>query len=674
MVTNYQILEKIYESNKTLVYRGTTQPDNQPTILKILKENYPSVSDLTRYKQEYEITSSLKVDNTIKSYDLQRHENSLVMFLEDFGGQSLDLLLSQCQLSPEEFLIIAIQITEGLAAIHNANIIHKDINPSNIVYDRQTQKLKIIDFGIATHLSQEIQTFCSPYQLEGTLAYIAPEQTGRMNRKLDYRSDFYSLGVTFYELLTNKLPFATTDPMELVHCHIAQRPLPPHEITSDIPLAISNIVIKLLAKTPEERYQSAWGIKADLETCLNQLQSQGKILPFSLGKMDIFEKFQIPQKLYGREQEITQLLTTFERVIQGTKEIILISGYSGIGKTALVNEIHKPITEQKGQFIRGKFEQLQGDIPYSAIAKAFQDLIYTVLSEPEVILQNWKTKLLKALDGNGQIIIDIIPEVAKIIGQQHPVETLSKTENQNRFHRVFKRFMNVFLTKEHPLVIFIDDLQWADLPSLNLIEQLISDTDIQYCLLIGAYRDNEVSSTHPLRRTLEKIQQAKVTINPIILKPLKINHVNQLISDTMICSTELTKPLAKLIFKKTNGNPFFLSQLLYSLYQEKLLRLNIGQSFLNSEDNPQGYWQWDIKQIEKVSLTDNVIELMVNKIKKIDYQTQQVIKLAACIGHEFNLKILALLNQKYQILTARELQSALDMGALRYLVWFDRGA
>jgi serine/threonine protein kinase len=674
MVTNYQILEKIYESNKTLVYRGTTQPDNQPTILKILKENYPSVSDLTRYKQEYEITSSLKVDNTIKSYDLQRHENSLVMFLEDFGGQSLDLLLSQCQLSPEEFLIIAIQITEGLAAIHNANIIHKDINPSNIVYDRQTQKLKIIDFGIATHLSQEIQTFCSPYQLEGTLAYIAPEQTGRMNRKLDYRSDFYSLGVTFYELLTNKLPFATTDPMELVHCHIAQRPLPPHEITSDIPLAISNIVIKLLAKTPEERYQSAWGIKADLETCLNQLQSQGQILPFSLGKLEIFEKFQIPQKLYGREQEITQLLTTFERVIQGTKEIILISGYSGIGKTALVNEIHKPITEQKGQFIRGKFEQLQGDIPYSAIAKAFQDLIYTVLSEPEVILQNWKTKLLKALDGNGQIIIDIIPEVAKIIGQQHPVETLSKTENQNRFHRVFKRFMNVFLTKEHPLVIFIDDLQWADLPSLNLIEQLISDTDIQYCLLIGAYRDNEVSSTHPLRRTLEKIQQAKVTINPIILKPLKINHVNQLISDTMICSTELTKPLAKLIFKKTNGNPFFLSQLLYSLYQEKLLRLNIGQSFLNSEDNPQGYWQWDIKQIEKVSLTDNVIELMVNKIKKIDYQTQQVIKLAACIGHEFNLKILALLNQKYQILTARELQSALDMGALRYLVWFDRGA
>ncbi len=406
MVTNYRILEKIYESNKTLVYRGTTQPDNQPTILKILKENYPSVSDLTRYKQEYEITSSLKVDSTIKSYDLQRHENSLVMFLEDFGGQSLDLLLSQRQLGPEEFLIIAIQITEGLAAIHNANIIHKDINPSNIVYNRQTQKLKIIDFGIATHLSQEIQTFCSPYQLEGTLAYIAPEQTGRMNRKLDYRSDFYSLGVTFYELLTNKRPFETTDPMELVHCHIAQHPLPPHEITSDIPLAISNIVIKLLAKTPEERYQSAWGIKADLETCLNQLQSQGQILPFSLGKLDIFEKFQIPQKLYGREQEITQLLTTFERVIQGTKEIILISGYSGIGKTALVSEIHKPITEQKGQFIRGKFEQLQGDIPYSAIAKAFQDLIYTVLSEPEVILQNWKTKLLEALDGNGKIIID----------------------------------------------------------------------------------------------------------------------------------------------------------------------------------------------------------------------------------------------------------------------------
>ncbi len=303
---NYQIIEKIYESANSLVYRGTQKTDNQPIILKILKDNYPTPSEITRYKQEYDITRSLNVDNIIKAYDLQRYDNSLVMLLEDFGGHSLKILISQGQLSLEEFLTIAIKITESLAAIHKANIIHKDINPSNIVYNPQTEQLKIIDFGISTRLSQEFLTLRPPNQLDGTLAYIAPEQTGRINRGIDYRSDFYSLGVTFYELLTNKLPFETTDPMELVHCHIAQQPLPVDELIPDLPLAVSNIVRKLLAKTPEERYQSAWGIKADLETCLNQLNTLGQISQFPLGSQDIVEKFHIPQKLYGREQEVNQ--------------------------------------------------------------------------------------------------------------------------------------------------------------------------------------------------------------------------------------------------------------------------------------------------------------------------------------------------------------------------------
>ncbi|MDE5115264.1 MAG: AAA family ATPase, partial [Trichodesmium sp. St15_bin1_1] len=418
METNYKITKQIYESANSLVFQGLLKPNNQPIILKILKENYPTPSELTRYKQEYEVTRSLNnnVENIIIVYDLNRYKNSLVMLLEDFGGQSLKLLLPQTQLTLEEFLTIAIKITESLAVIHKNNIIHKDINPSNIIYNPQTGQLKIIDFGISTRLSQEYITVLPPHQLEGTLAYIAPEQTGRMNRGIDYRSDFYSLGVTFYELLTNQLPFETNDPIELVHCHIAQQPLPPHELNPNIPNSVSNIIIKLLAKAPEERYQNALGIQADLEICLNKLKSLGKISQFTLGTQDISEKFQIPQKLYGREQEVIQLLTTFEKVTQGTTEMILISGYSGIGKSALVNEIHKPITRQRGQFIKGKFDQLQRDIPYSAISQAFQDLIYQLLSEPEITLKSWKKKILEAVGNNGQILIDVIPELEKIIG------------------------------------------------------------------------------------------------------------------------------------------------------------------------------------------------------------------------------------------------------------------
>ncbi|NEQ97072.1 MAG: AAA family ATPase [Cyanothece sp. SIO2G6] len=664
MEPKYQILEKIYESANSLVYRAFLKKNHQPIILKILKENYPTFSELTRYKQEYEITCSLNVENIIKVYELQRYENSLVMFLEDFGGTSLKLLISQNQLCLEKFLIIAIKITESLANIHDANIIHKDINPANIVYNPQTEQLKIIDFGISTRLSQEFMTVLPPSQLEGTLAYIAPEQTGRMNRGIDYRSDFYSLGVTFYEILANKLPFETTDPIELVHCHIAQQPVPVDTLVPDIPLAVSNIVKKLLAKIPENRYQSARGIKADLESCLNQLKSQGKISPFPLGCQDVTEKFHLPQNLYGREQEVSQLLTAFDQISQGETRMVLISGYSGIGKSALVHEIHKPITRQRGEFISGKFDQFQRDIPYSAISQAFQGLIRKLLSEPKITLQTWKHKILEALEDNGQIIIDVIPELEKIINQQPPVDQLGRTESQNRFNLFFQRFLDVFCRKEHPLVIFIDDLQWADLPSLNLLEKLISDSNNKYFLIIGAYRDNEVISTHPLLYTLERINQAQVPIDKITLSPLNNKYINQLIADTLSCNTETSTPLAELIGQKTGGNPFFLTQLLKSLYQENLLKFRLDRSYLNSSPKQQGHWVWDIDQIKKVSITDNVVDLMTSKIEKLDQTTQKVIKLASCIGNQFNLEILSMVNNKSQILTARELQLALDEGLI----------
>ncbi|MEM7552813.1 MAG: AAA family ATPase [Cyanobacteria bacterium P01_A01_bin.84] len=659
---NYQIIQKIYESANSLVYRGLFKPNNQPIILKILKENYPSPSELTRYKQEYEITRSLNADGVIKAYDLQRHKNSLVMFLEDFGGESLKLLMhDQRQFTLKEFLSIAIKITESLAAIHAANIIHKDINSSNIIYNPKTKQLKIIDFGISTRLSREIQTVGSIERLEGTLAYIAPEQTGRMNRGMDYRSDFYSLGATFYELLTNQLPFANTDPLELVHCHIAQQPVPPDElverlnlISESIPKTISDIVMKLLAKTPEERYQSAWGIKADLETCLEQLENLGQIYQFSLATQDIGDRFHIPEKLYGRNKEITQLLSTFERVSQGNTEIMLVSGYSGIGKSALVNEVHKLILRQKGYFIRGKFDQLQRDIPYGAITKAFQDLIRQLLTESEAALKNWKRELLKALEPNAQVIVDVIPELEQIIGKQQPVEQLGATEAQNRFNLFFQRFISVFTKKEHPLVIFLDDLQWADLASLKLIELLITDVDSQYLLIIEAYRDNEVDATHPLIQTLEQIEKEGTSLNNILLQPLGVKDINQLVADTLNCSPEKSISLSQLVTYKTQGNPFFLTQLLQYLYKEKLL----------SFDHNKNHWQWNIEEIERVGITDNVVELTIGKITKLDEKTQNILQLAACIGNQFNLEILSVVNDKLLITTARELQPALEEGLI----------
>ncbi|WP_427159444.1 AAA family ATPase [Aliinostoc sp. HNIBRCY26] len=650
----YQINEQIYESACSLIYRGTIKLENRPIILKVLKEDYPTPSELTRYQQEYEITHSINQESIIKAYDLRRYKNSLVILLEDFGGESLKILISKQRLNLEEFLSIAIKITESLAAIHAANIIHKDINPFNIVYNQKTGQLKIIDFGISTSLPQENRQICSINQLEGTLAYIAPEQTGRMNRGIDYRSDFYATGVTFYELLTNQLPFATNDPIELVHAHIAQYPKRPDEINSTIPLTVANIVMKLLAKTPEERYQSALGIKADLKNCLHQLKTQGKIYDFPLGSQDVSDKFHIPQKLYGREQEIIQLLTTFERVCQGNTEMILLSGYSGIGKSALVNEIHKPVTSKRGYFITGKFDQLKRDIPYAAITQAFQDLIRQLLCESEARLKIWKEQILASLEPNAQIIIDVIPQLEQIIGKQPAIEQLGATEAQNRFKLFFQKFLRVFSTEQHPLVIFLDDLQWADLPSLKLIDLLVTDQESQYLLIIGAYRDNEVSPTHPLMITLEQINQAKAKTSYISLQSLKTEHINQLISHTLGCSTEEAVSLVDLVAQKTNGNPFFLNQLLQSLYRDKLLLF----------DKSQGYWQWDIEQIKRVGITDNVVELMVGKIKNLSPDTQNVLKLAACVGNVFDLEVLSLVNKKSPTSTATELQQAVQAGLI----------
>jgi predicted ATPase/GAF domain-containing protein/tRNA A-37 threonylcarbamoyl transferase component Bud32 len=643
----YQVLTKIYESFNSEVYQGIHCADNQPVILKVLKQDYPTSQELARYRQEYKTICSLKFEGAIKTYGLEPYGRSLVIILEDFGAVSLKKWVESKSLTLREFLAIAIKIVENLGKVHAAKVIHKDINPANIVLNPATGELKIIDFGIATILQQENPRFKSAHLLEGTLAYISPEQTGRMNRSLDYRSDLYSLGVTFYELLTKQLPFETTDALELIHSHLAKEPLPPHQINPDIPVVISKLILKLMAKTAEEGYQSADGVQADLAECLRQLETTGKITDFAIATQDVANRFYISQKLYGRESEISILLEAFERVaatsISSQTELMLVMGYSGVGKTTLVQELYQPITEKQGYFISGKFAQFQRNTPYSAVVDALTDLVKQLLGESTLRLNRWRKKLLNALGVNGQLIINVIPEVELIIGKQPALSELAAIAAQNRFDLVFKNFIRVFCSGKHPLVIFLDDLQWADSASLKLIERIMLDADLSYLFLIGSYRHNEINTIHPLTITLDKMRREGAIVNQIILKPLAINQIEQLIADTLNQEREYVRSLAELVWQKTNGNPFFINEFLKSIYADNLLVFNPAQYSVNEAKNHRGYWQWDLKQIERISSTDNLVKFMIGKMRKLPQSTQEILSLAACIGTEFDLDTISII-------------------------------
>ncbi len=664
-IIGYHITEKIYSGNKTLVYRGIREKDRQSVILKLMATEYPTFSEITQFRNQYTIAKSLDLPGIVKPLSIENYRNGYALVMEDFGGISLadwqlqDQRMENNAISLSQFFPIAIEIVSILEGLHRYRVIHKDIKPANILINPSTGEVKIIDFSLATLLPREIQFLTNPNVLEGTLAYISPEQTGRMNRGIDYRSDFYSLGVTFFELLTGQLPFTATDPIELVYSHIAKQPPSASGINANIPSVLSDIVTKLMSKNAEDRYQSTHGLRYDLEMCRDQWQTgntTGNIGAFQLGVRDVSDRFQIPEKLYGRQHEVETLLATFERVTGGTTEMMLVAGFSGIGKTAVVNEVHKPIARQRSYFIKGKFDQFQRDIPLSALVQAFRDLIGQLLSETDTQIQHWKTKILSALGEQAGVITDILPELEQIIGKQPEISTLSGSAAQNRFNLLFQRFIQVFTTKEHPLVIFIDDLQWADAASLKLIELLMSQTNETGggLLLIGAYRDNEVSKAHPLSLTLQEIEKAGASINNITLKPLNQSELNNLIADTLRCGKTLAVPLTQIVFATTSGNPFFATQLLTSLYQDGVIKFSFDV----------GFWQYNITEIRAIALTDNVVDFMAIQLKKLPELTQQILMLAACIGNEFDLQTLATIYKKSVVDTASDIWKALQEGLL----------
>ncbi|MGB3533150.1 MAG: serine/threonine-protein kinase PknK, partial [Microcoleaceae cyanobacterium] len=673
-IAGYQIIEQLYSGSRTLVYRAISLDEQHRVILKILQNEYSSFDELVKFRNQYTIAKNLNLPGIIRTYTLEPHGNRYVLVMEDFGGISLAQFTQKQPLDITTFLAVAIQIADILDGLYQHRVIHKDIKPANILIHPDTKQVKLIDFSISSLLPRETQEIKNPNILEGTLAYISPEQTGRMNRGIDYRTDFYSLGITLYELLTGQLPFDSNDPMELVHCHLAKTAAKVDQINPNIPTIISQIIAKLMAKNAENRYQSAWGLKQDLQQCLTQWKKAKKITEFVIAQQDICDRFIIPEKLYGRSSEVQSLLNAFARVasrpkqqfnhLKGEKkgvEMMLVSGFSGIGKTAVINEVHKPIIRGRGYFIKGKFDGFNRNIPFSAFVQAFRDLINQLLGEPDSNLQNWKTKILNALGENAQVIIQVIPELEKIIGSQPSAPELSGSAAQNRFNLLFNKFVGVFTTEEHPLVIFLDDLQWADSASLNLLKLLMNPSKMGYLLIVGAYRDNEVGAAHPLMLTLADIQKQEATINTITLTPLDEVDIRQLVADTLFCSTTVATPLAQLVYQKTQGNPFFTTQFLQGLYHEGCITFNPPSSDASSGKIKAG-WQCNLAKIRQISLTDDVVKFIIGRLKKLPEATQNVLKLAACIGNQFDLATLAVVCEDTQEKVAMSLWRGLQEG------------
>lgn len=631
-IGSYVLEEKVHETRNASVYRGRKENGSESLTVKLLKTSNATPSETARFRQEYELIKNLDIKSFIKTIDIIKYQGGFALIREDFQGIPINKYFSNDKkFNIESFLTMSADIAETLGSLHAQGVIHRNIKPKSILIHPDTEELKITDFGISAILTHENDEVYNPDFIQETLIYMSPEQTGRMNRSVDYRTDLYSLGITLYEILTGLLPFKSQDPMELIHAHIAMMPKAPVNLKSDIPVMISDIIMRLLAKNPEARYQNGFGLEADFRECLKQLEKKKRIEPFDLGSKDISSRFIVPQKLFGREKEISELISRFEEVANGEKglSVMVVAGAPGIGKSAMVNEIHKPIVAKRGYFISGKYEQFRRDKPYSAIIQAFQVLVKQILSESEQRIRLWKKNLLGALGDNGRVITDVIPEVELIIGKQPDLPVFGPEETRNRFKFVFEKFMSVFPQKEHPVVLFLDDLQWADMASLQLMKNIMF-SDIHYLFLIFSYRDNEVNETHPFSELLNDVEKHNIRIDKITLGPLKEKEVTELIVNFLRCSEERGFGLAGLVQEKAGGNPFFVNQFLHTLYNEKMI----------VHKGAQG-WQWDVGEISRMKVADNLIQMMAGKIEKLPPHTQDVLKICACIGNRFDLETLA---------------------------------
>ncbi len=653
-IPGFEILDVVHASAPRVVLRARREADGEEVILKTLALQYPPLRDVAEIRREFEIASRLTFEGVIQVHGLVTHgEGNLAIEMEPFGVSLADRIAQLGGPMPlEPFFEIAIRLARILGRLHEQDVVHKDVVPRNVLIDLETRELRLIDFGISSQLSRERQSTTLSQRLEGSLPYISPEQTGRMNRDLDYRSDYYSLGCTFFELLTAQLPFSAETALEWVHRHISQAAPAAHDVEPTVPESLSAVVAKLMRKNAEDRYQSTFGLISDLERCRDDL-ARGSAAAFELGRADVSRRFQIPQKLYGREAELEQLTAIFDDVAHGGKGLCIVSGSAGVGKSALVNELGKFIVRDRGYLIRGKFDQFQQSSAYGAFATAFRGLVQQLLGESEARLSHWRVRLLEALGANAQLIVDLVPELSLIIGECPPVAELPPAEARNRFQLLFVSFVQVFASAEHPLVIFMDDLQWSDGPTLNLIQRLVTARELNHLFVIGAYRADHVNASHPLRVTLGEIEKVRGLFE-LALTPLDQDAVADLLSDTLHCGVERALPLSRLLYERARGNPFFINELLKRLNEERVIDF----------DPEVGRWDWDLSAVRRTEVADNVVDFMVASLRRLPEETQTSMQLAACIGSSFDLETLSIISERAMEATALGLTEALERGLI----------
>ena len=659
-IGSYQLVERMGATAGSDLYLAChihDGNDSATVLLKLLDRDNARAADEARFRHEYALLQSLDAPEIIKPITLLDDGVRLALVLEHFAGECLETVLArEPRLALPAALHIARQLAHALAVLHGAGIVHRDIRPANMLLARDDAQVRLVDLSRAASRQHEAFPSGRHAAAVGDWAYLSPEQTGRMNRQADYRTDFYSLGIVLYRLLTGQLPFQADDPLEWAHCHLAHSPPALTDLVPDIPRTVSDLVLKLLAKLPEDRYQSAGGLIADLERCRSQWQACGRIEPFALGQDDVPDRLRIPHKLYGRERERAALLAAFDHMAaSGKPALATVSGYSGIGKSALVGELRQPIAEKRGHFIAGKFDQYQRDVPYATLTQAFRELVQQLLAESETSIAGWRHRIQEAVGINGQLMIDVLPQVELIIGKQEPVPALEPTTAKNRFRMVFRQFIAVFAGKDRPLVLFVDDLQWIDAASLELIEHVLTHPDTGSLLLIGAYRDNEVGPAHPVRTSIEAIRQSGVPVTNIELTPLPLAPLNQLIADTLHAEAARCELLTRLLIERTGGNPFFFTQFLGSLQDEGLLQRHAQR----------GGWQWNLEEIAAKDFADNVVDLMIGRLRRLPADTQAVLQLASCLGNKFDLHRLAIVAvEQEQAEVERQLAVAVHEGLI----------